>query len=289
MRAQGSSIGRQMHQEAPSKATAAGASRARVGNFLRTLRIDHGPIELLGKFFLKAEMSARARGLELYFGSFDDLAAVNTENRKQWAPLLPMFRVGADGLGEETAFCILGRNSAGDVVATQAARLFDISNSNLLREAESLRLFYGSGPRPPDAACSIRAPIAREITGYVAYSGSGWYRRDYRGIQLSAILPRISRAYALARWNTETTVSFINVGLVQKGIAARYGYTKLEGEVRLQNIFAPDFSGVVAWMPRSELIIDLERFLTSFDPQIDSIADGRSGDEQALAAGSGER
>jgi hypothetical protein len=123
----------------------------------------------------------------------------------------------------------------------------------------------------------------------VAYSGSGWYRQDYRGIQLSAILPRISRAYALARWNTETTVSFINVGLVQKGIAARYGYTKLEGEVRLQNIFAPDFSGVVAWMPRSELIIDLERFLTSFDPQIDSVADGRSRDEQALAAGSGER
>jgi hypothetical protein len=179
------------------------------------LTIDHGPFELLGKFFLKAEMSARARGLELYFGSFEELAAVNTENRRQWAPLLPMFRAGADGLSEDTAFCILGRNSAGDVVATQAARFFDISKSNLLREAESLRLFYGSTLGPTDAVCSIRAPIAKKITGYVAYSGSGWYRRDYRGIQLSAILPRISRAYALARWNTETTVSFINVELVQ--------------------------------------------------------------------------
>ena len=94
----------------------------------------------------------------------------------------------------------------------------------------------------------------------MAYSGSGWYRPDYRGVQLSAILPRISRAYALARWNTQTTVSFINVGLVKKGIATRYGYTRLDGEVRLQNVFAADFKGVVAWMPRDELVSDVRDF-----------------------------
>lgn len=272
-----------MPQKNPSKASPRRAGRPRAGNFLRTLRIDHGPIELLGRFFLKAEMAARLRGLDLYLASFEELAAVNRENRQHWAPLLPQFRAGADGLSEDTAFCILGRNAAGEVVATQAARFYDISASNLQRESESLRLFYGSGEKPPDAACRIRAPIARKIRGYVAYSGSGWYRPDYRGVQLSAILPRISRAYALARWNTQTTVSFINVGLVKKGIATRYGYTRLDGEVRLQNVFAADFKGVVAWMPRDELVSDVRDFLGTFDAQIDVTSDARGGDEQPLA------
>jgi hypothetical protein len=272
-----------MPQKNPSKASPRRAGRPRAGNFLRTLRIDHGPIELLGRFFLKAEMAARLRGLDLYLASFEELAAVNRENRQHWAPLLPQFRAGADGLSEDTAFCILGRNAAGEVVATQAARFYDISASNLQRESESLRLFYGSGEKPPDAACRIRAPIARKIRGYVAYSGSGWYRPDYRGVQLSAILPRISRAYALARWNTQTTVSFINIGLVKKGIATRYGYTRLDGEVRLQNVFAADFKGVVAWMPRDELVSDVRHFLGTFDAQIDVTSDARGGDEQPLA------
>jgi hypothetical protein len=261
----------------------------RAGNFLRTLRIDHGPVELLGKFFLKAEMSARARGLELYFGSFVDLAEINSKNRESWAPLLPFFRPGAHDLNSDNAFCILGRNASGDIVATQAGRLFDLSNSNLVNEAQSLRLFYGSGEKPVDASCQIHAPAAKRISGHVAYSGCGWYRPDYRGIQLSAILPRISRAYALARWNTRTTVSFINIGLVQKGVVARYGYTKLLGEVRLQNVFVSDFAGVVACMPRSELIKDIRSFLTSFDPQIDTLGEGGGRDEHALAASSGKR
>lgn len=279
---------RLMPQKIP-KASPRRAVRTRAGNFLRTLRIDHGPVELLGQFFLKAEMAARLRGLDLYFASFEELAAVNAENRQHWAPLLPQFRAGADGLNEDTAFCILGRNAAGEVVATQAARFYDISKSNLQREAESLRLFYGSAEKPADAACRVRAPIAKKITGYVAYSGSGWYRPDYRGIQLSAILPRISRAYALARWNTQTTVSFINVGLVKRGIAARYGYTRLDGEVRLQNIFAADFKGVVAWMPQDELVSDVRHFLSMFDAQVDVAAEGRGGDEQSLPTVSRKR
>ena len=289
MRLRQSSTAAKMPQKNPSNVSRRRAGRTRVGNFLRTLRIDHGPVKLLGRFFLKAEMAARVRGLDLYFGSFEELAAVNIENRQHWAPLLPQFRAGADGLSEDTAFCILGRNAAGDVVATQAARFFDISRSTLQREAESLRLFYGSGEKPSAATCRIRSPIAKKIRGYVAYSGSGWYRPDYRGIQLSAILPRISRAYALARWNTKTTVSFINVGLVEKGIAARYGYTRLDGEVHLQNVFAPEFKGVVAWMPRDELIRDVQHFLETFDAQVDVAAEGRGGNEQPLATGSRKR
>lgn len=278
-----------MHQKKPSKASPRRAGKARAGNFLRTLRIDHGPIELLGQFFLRAEMAARVRGLDLSFGTFEELAAVNLENRQHWAALLPQFRAGTDGLNEETAFCLLGRNAAGEVVATQAARFYDFSQSNLQRESESLRLFYGEGERPPASACRIRAPIAKKINGYVAYSGSGWYRPDYRGLQLSAILPRISRAYALARWNTQTTVSFINVGLVEKGVAQRYGYTRLDGEVRLRHIFAADFKGVVAWMPRDELVADVRHFLGTFDAQVDIRAERRGGDQQALPRRSRKR
>jgi hypothetical protein len=277
-----------MRQNIPSTSRQPGADSTRVGNFLRTLQIDHGPIDLLGKFFLKGEMAVRARGLDLHFGSFAELAEVNVANQHTWAPLLPFFRPDAHGLSSNNAFCILGRNATGDIVATQAARFFDLSNTNLFEEAQSLRLFYGAGEKPADASCHIDAQSAG-ISGYLVYSGGGWYRPDYRGIQLSAILPRISRAYALARWNTIATVSFVNVGLVQKGIVARYGYSKFAGNVRLQNVFAADFNGMVAHMEQNELLEDLRTFLSSFDAEVDALGQRGSRDKHALASGSGER
>src|SRR3546814_4309640 len=94
----------------------------------------------------------------------------------------------------------------------------------------SLRLFY---PRPESQkrdgeSCSVRSTSAATIKGRVVFSGSTWIHPDYRGRDLPQILPRISRALALSRWNTDFTISLVTMALVEKGIAAAYGSKNVE-------------------------------------------------------------
>ena len=73
--------------------------------------------------------------------------------------------------------CVLGLNHAGEVVATQAARLYVLTVTSLFDEATSLRhLFY---PRPDLQAregesCAVSALAARAISGRIAFSGAAW-------------------------------------------------------------------------------------------------------------------
>ena len=44
------------------------------------ITVDHGPRDLLGRFFLKADTAARERGITLSFGTFADLVDTNARN-----------------------------------------------------------------------------------------------------------------------------------------------------------------------------------------------------------------
>ena len=113
----------------------------------------------------------------------------------------------------------------GDIVATQAARFYDFADTNLHEEATTLRLFYPDPTRMcrPGETCTITAPSAKGITGRVAFSGAAWYRPDFRGRELSSLLPPIGRAYAHAIWNTDCTFTFIAKALVDNGAWRRAG------------------------------------------------------------------
>src|SRR6185295_10370389 len=106
------------------------------------IEVEHGPADVLGRFFLKADTAARERGVTLSFAPLSQLQEVNDQNRKTWKPLVPLFSTRYNALDPASAFCILGRNRAGEVVATQAARLFNWPNSSFYDAARSLRLFY---------------------------------------------------------------------------------------------------------------------------------------------------
>lgn len=151
-------------------------------------------------------------------------------------------------------------------MATQAARLYDWPDSCLTEQAQSLKMFYGHEAPPVETACQVTAPAGRAVTGRVTYSGAGWYEPQYRKRELSYILPRISRALALTQWNSDFTISFVEWVIVKKGVASRYGYTRLEGDVTAQHLFEEDedINSALAWMPRQELIEDLSWFLERF-------------------------
>jgi hypothetical protein len=181
------------------------------GRLPAQLKIKYGPAGLLGRFFLWADTAARDRGVTLFFASLKDLVEANRANSDSWRPLFPVFDEALGGVEPGTVFVLIGRDRRGEVVATQAARLYDWPETSLKDEADSLRMLYAD----PDAAfargdrCEIITPVAEKITGRVVFSGGVWYRPDFRGKDLATILPRISRAYALTRWNSDFTIGWM--------------------------------------------------------------------------------
>ena len=159
----------------------------------------------------------------------------------------------------EMGFVIIGRNKEQQIVAKQAARLYEWSTS-LEDEATSLRMFYAD----PAAAfargdrCEITTPVAKNITGRVVFSGAAWYRPDFRGKGLAGILPRISRAYAFTRWNTDFTIGMIGDRVFAGGVAERCGYTKVApSSVDLVASPLGALRCALTWMQRDELLADL--------------------------------
>ena len=230
------------------------------GRLPTQLKIKHGPVGLLGRFFLWADSAVRDRGVTLSFASLQDLIEANKANADSWRPLVPVFDEALGGATPQTAFVLIGRDKHGEVVATQAARLYDWPETSLKDEATSLRMFYAD----PDAAfaredrCEITAPIAEKITGRVVFSGGIWYRRDFRGKDLGTILPRISRAYAFTRWHSDFTLGMMGDAVIAGGLAARAGYTKIEHS-SVELVVSP-LGGTrcgLAWMQSDELLADL--------------------------------
>src|SRR5712672_1365688 len=200
------------------------------GRLPAQLKIKYGPVGLLGRFFLWADTAARDRGVTLSFGSLQELSEANRGNSDSWRPLVPVFDEALSGVTPETVFVLIGRDKGGQVVATQAARLYDWPETSLKDEANSLRMFYADSVAASVRGdrCEITAPVAEKITGRVVFSGGVWYRPDFRGKDLATILPRISRAYAFTRWNSDFTIGWMADAVIAGGMAERVGYTKLE-------------------------------------------------------------
>jgi hypothetical protein len=234
------------------------------GRLPAALQIVHGPVDLLGRFFLWADSEARDRGVTLSFAPLEELVTVNRSNSDTWRPLVPLFDPAVGGIDAQTGFALLGRNDAGEVVATQAARLYDWSTTCFRDEAVSLRMFYAD----PTAAlargecCIVSAASATTLSGRIVFSGAGWYRPDYRGKGLATILPRISRAYAYTRWHTDCTISMFADAVLAGGMAVRCGYTNVEpASVELINSPIGTLRFALVSMATTENLADLTAIL----------------------------
>src|SRR5215470_646730 len=141
---------------------------------LARLAIDHGPADLLDRFFRHADAAARVLGVTLSFADLSELIVVNEQNRDSWLPLFPTYDIRCNTISPDEAFCILGRDRSGKVVATHAGRLFNLEFSNFHELAQSLRLMYEhpGRSRRPGETCKVTARAARAIAGRVVFSGA---------------------------------------------------------------------------------------------------------------------
>jgi hypothetical protein len=228
---------------------------------LDQIELKHGPSALLGRFFLVAEQAARDRGVHLRLHT-DMASLVETYPNVlpgRSLPVLSTFDPAHNDLSPANAFWISGHDDSGTVVATQAARLLDMTQSTVERELVSMRLFFAAPEKhlAAGARCLVDCPPATEITGRVVYSGGAIYHPKVRGCGLSRILPRISRALAYSIWDSEYTISTVETALIAKNVHLSYGYTRHSELVSLRGTDRGAMDFELLWMPTREMLEDV--------------------------------
>ena len=285
-----SELSRKRVAQAPPGTAARGSrplpSRSSLRPLLSDITVEHGPVDLIGRLFLMADTAARARGITLSFAPMEDLIEVNRSNPETWRPILPLFDPACGGITNENSFCILGHNAQGDVVATQAARLYRWDSTSFHEEASSLRLFYADPERLKGnrEEVVVTAPAARNLSGAVIFAGGIWYRPDYRGIGLPYILPWLSRTYAYTRWKHDFSCSIMAEEVYHRGMAQRSGYSRADWEVWLRHTPVNpegEIRCALVYMDEGELLAGAAGFLGRFSAEINARVDQRSRHQQS--------
>ena len=226
------------------------------------LTIKHGPPRLLAKFILEGDKAARRKGIRLRLRhDFPELLYFNKQQiaHGSWYRLPDNFNPEYSDLIPENSYWISGENESGEIVLTQAGRIYYWPESTL--EQEARMMFYAD--RDTGQRCVITAAAAKSITGVVFCAGSHWLRPDLRGQRFSHLLARLGRAYAVSRWPVNWGIALVAPVLVEKGVAAGYGYK--HGS---RSIFFPaspwgDIEFIVSYLTAPEAYADLADFLDS--------------------------
>ncbi|MFY0611100.1 MAG: hypothetical protein JXQ99_06220 [Hyphomicrobiaceae bacterium] len=200
--------------------------------------------------------------------------AVNEANSDTWKPITTSFHPHLSGVDETNGVVVFGRNSEGEVVATQATRYFDWRTTTLKQEAESMRLFYANPERDmrDNEACLVNSPDAGAISGNIVLSGAIWYRPDYRGIGLANIIPRFIRAVSFVRWDIDEFIGLITAENTAKAFSQRTGLGGTSGSIIFRNheiLPGKDFETRLARIAPMQMIDDLFGFMLDFNAQVD--------------------
>ncbi len=246
-----------------------------VDRLLDSLHLRYGPTELQTRFIIKACLMAAERGVFMELGSFGELLEVNRKNQDSWRPLTTTLRADPGGATDDAGLIMFGRNAQGDVVATQAMRLFDWHGTNFKTEAEALRFYYADPDqhRRPNETCQVTSDGAEDITGKVLLGGGIWYREDYRRMQLAEIVPRLSRACAFGTYGPTEMIGIVSGENVRKKLAKKLAMRMTDGEVIMRD--SPGYPDkeirltLVRQTP-DELMDDLFNFVMDFETEIDT-------------------
>jgi hypothetical protein len=245
-----------------------------------TVRQGSGP--LIGRFVLEGDRAARRVGIRLklrtdfnhlvYFSQCEAAA-------KRWYPVIDQFNPARSDISPANGFWIAGENDDGEIVAVSAARVFDWRDTNL--EEQAVTVFYGRDEGQPCTIAPEIAPLAREISGLVYFAAAAWIRPDHRGRELSQLMQRMAKAYALSRWPLDWAIGFVPRALADNGTAAGYGvkhlaYSFYYPELRWSEL-------VLAYTSGQEAYDDFGSFLDTelSDPETDKFADTSLGNNWA--------
>jgi hypothetical protein len=259
--------------------------RQRPKSFLDGLRLDHGPIADIGRFLLAAEAMVRSHGITLSFARTSELRELQENNAKSWPLLAPWMNAKFAALDDDNSYCLLGRNAAGQLVASQGGRIYRLGDRSLKTIVDDHSLIYGRPtlPQGNDPYVTLTAPIAAHLTGTIVYSGALWVAPEHRGNRLAALLPRISRAYALGKFGTETTFCVVSDQIAESPLFAMYGYTLREPGFSLWEGDKKFYTASLLWMPESQLVADMNATRERLVAQVDGAVGSRGRNDELRA------
>lgn len=259
-------------------------------SFLADVVIEHGPRDILGRLFLKADTGLRERGIRLSFSDCAELKAVNAENSDSWSPILPLFDPDVSDVGAHNCIAIVARNASGKIIFAHASRHYDLTGSTLKDEIESLRIFYTEPSRSalPGEAMLASAPIAARMSEGLVFGGALWLHPAYRGGDIRTLTGPIMRSLSFSRWAPDYIFSFMVPKLIQAGVA-RQAHLHVDQEVTMINTPVKRGGTIHAglvWIPREEqarLFADYYAALAGRDPEIDrGVVEGSSDKKLAV-------
>jgi hypothetical protein len=228
------------------------------------VRLLHGNFALLGRAILAAEQSCKDLGVTLEITFAHEFLNINQQNRQTWLPVASIFNPNFSDVSPNNSLYIIGRNEHNEVVACQACRFFDWSNTTFKEECESLRLWYDdpNTKKNNNEQAIVNTLAGSGTTGKVCYSGAAWYRPDFRGKGLVEFLPRLARAYAAGVWGTTTTITLMAENNVKKGVFPRNGYRNIEWYIDVINNQSGTIRFAYLWIKNDEMESDLNDFLS---------------------------
>lgn len=171
---------------------------------------------------------AEQHNLVLEIGSdFQHYGAVLAKHRPEQAIGKP-FDPALHTMNESNAFWILGWTKEGELIHTQAMRMFDLGGLRLSDYlAHNFRDFPPTGLDLDMERSTYRpGPGAGRIKGQVFYHGELWVKRDprFRGTGLPGALARFAMATCVLRWSPDHIFGFMPEGLAYRGLMEREGY-----------------------------------------------------------------
>src|SRR5262249_39638878 len=149
---------------------------------------------------LAADRFAAKRDVLLSISTdFDELLALNRSNSDTWNPLIPNVSAAYNDMSRHEAFWLKGvSKTSGETVLARACRLYELAPGKTMHEGlVDLSLFYDDPHiigRFEHLTSTAFAP--RAITGRFAMSVGGWLHPSIRKLNLSAVAPRVVRAWA---------------------------------------------------------------------------------------------
>lgn len=232
--------------------------------FLKTLRIDHEPVSLLGGYFAEVAAFVEAHSIGLSLETAESLMQINRDNESCWRRIIPVFDPVLNDLDEGNTRVLVARNEQGEAVATGACRLYDWEHTNYAAELESLRMFSRdpSAKALPYKGCAVTAHRARAINGKVVFAGAAWCHPSVRGKRLSSVIPRASKALAVATWDFDFMVGLMLEEVVAMGFAERFGYHDPEQGAVLADSSGAEKRFAVLSMSRYAVVNHVDEYLS---------------------------
>lgn len=214
----------------------------------------------VSRFIHSYDEAAIQKGINLSVGfDFHEYVSI-TEATPTKGKTYPIFRPDRSPIKAGEGYWLVGVDKNNEVVLVAAARLYDLSQSNLAEHLQSLKFFYADPAKHahPQDRCICKAPSAWRITGKVALHGDLWVRSNFRGQGITKIMTRIMVGVTLAMWAPD----------FRCGLAGRWSIDK-----RVYDVPHAEPSGSVLRLV-AEDIVDDDWLFWSTGEEMRSLIDG---------------